>query len=247
MPDYQNYELSLKEKKRYYTYCGLALACLGLLFYKSVIIALLCTLLSKPLQKKYEKQKAKKRQEELLEGFRDMLYSISGSIASGRQMPIAISDAKSQARSSYGESAFITKELALIVRGYEETHSNVEDLLTDFAERSGLEEIKQFGLVYRICKRSGGDLEEVTLKCANLLLDRISFQGEVNVLTAQKKLDVIFLVSLPLLVLLFLNVVSSNYISILYSCFSGRAIMTACFFTIILALLWSLQLIEVQI
>ncbi|NCB41523.1 MAG: hypothetical protein EOM59_02775 [Clostridia bacterium] len=247
MPDYRKYELSLKEKKIYYIYCSLALACLGFLFYKSLVIAVLCTFVSRPLQKKYENQKAKKRREELLEGFRDTLYSLSGSIASGRQMPVAIADAKRQALNSYGENAHITKELGLIVRSYEETHSSVEDLLTDFAERSGLEEIKQFGLVYRICKRSGGDLEEVTLKCASLLLDRISFQGEVNMLTAQKKLDILFLVSLPLLVLFFLNLVSANYISILYSCFSGRIIMTTCFFTIILALLWSLQLTEVQI
>jgi tight adherence protein B len=247
MPDYKNYVLQTKEKKQYYLCASVCLGLLGFLFYRSVLIAFLCALLSKPLEKNYLKYKVKKRQEILLEGFRDMLYSVSGSIAAGRQMPSAIADARKQAMNSYGENAYITKELALMVRVYEEAHGTVEELLSDFGERSGLAEIKQFGLVYRICKHSGGDLEDVTLKCANLLLDRISFQGEVNMLTAQKKLDILFLVSLPIIVLLFLNLLSSSYINVLYVCVIGRIIMTCCLFTIGFALLWSLQLTEVRI
>ena len=176
MPDYKNYLLQAKEKKRYYIYSGVCLGFLGFLFYRSIFISFLCVSFSKPLEKIYLKYKVKKRQELLLEGFRDMLYSVSGSIAAGRQMPNALADARMQAANSYGENAYITKELALMVRVYKEAHGTLEDLLSDFGERSGLAEIKQFGLVYRICKHNGGDLEDVTLKCANLLLDRISFQ-----------------------------------------------------------------------
>lgn len=228
MPDYKEYLFTPKERKLYYIRSGCALACLGILFYKSIVFAFLCTILSKPLEVEYVKYKIKKRQEVLLEGFRDMLYSVSGSIAAGRQMPIAIADAKMQAENSYGEGAYITKELSLMVRAYEEAHGTVEDLLSDFGVRSGIAEIKQFALVYRICKHSGGDLEGVTLTCANLLLDRISFRGEVNMLTAQRKVDILFLVSMPMLILLFLNIASPAYISVLYCCLAGRAIMTAC-------------------
>lgn len=247
MPDYKQYVLTPKEKKLYYMYAGCALSLLGLLFYKSILIAFFCVFLSKPLERLYVKHKAKKRQEILLEGFRDMLYSVSGSIAAGRQMPIAIADASKQAENAYGKHAYISKELSLMVRVYEEAHGTVEDLLSDFGARSGLAEVQQFGLVYRICKHSGGDLEGVTLTCANLLLDRIRFQGEVNMLTAQKKVDILFLVSLPILVLLVLNLLSAGYISVLYSSMIGRVIMTCCLFTIGLALFWSLHLTEVRI
>lgn len=247
MLDYRQYVLTQKEKKVYYVFASCVLMVLGFLFYKSIPIALLCVFLTKPLERQYVKYKAKKRLEILLEGFRDMLYSISGSIAAGRQMPVAIADASKQAENTYGADAYITKELSLMVRVYEGSHGTVEDLLSDFGARSGLSEVKQFALVYKICKHSGGDLEEVTLTCANLLLDRISFQGEVNMLTAQKKIDILFLVSLPIIVLLVLNLVSATYISVLYCSVVGRVIMTCCLLTIGVALFWSLQLTEVRI
>lgn len=247
MSDYDQYSLLAKEKKQYYICAGICLSLLSFLFYKCILISCVCVLLAKPLEKEYLNQKIRKRKEALLEGFRDVLYSISGSIAAGRQMPQAIVDARNQVKSTYGENADITKELILMVHVYGEAHGTIEALLSDFGERSGLEEIKQFALVYRICRHSGGDLEDVTLKCANLLLDRISFRGEVNMLTAQKKVDIIFLVSLPVLVLLFLNLLSPAYINILYSCLIGRIIMTACLFTVGFALFWSLRLTEVQI
>lgn len=247
MPDYKQYLLSDNEKKQYYICAGIGLGVLGFLFYRSILISFVCAFFARFLEKEYVKHKIKRRQEFLLEGFRDALYGISGSIAAGRQMPQAIEDAKNQAGNSYGESADITKELALMVNVYAEAHGTIEGLLSDFGERSGLAEIMQFALVYRICRRSGGDLEDVTLKCANLLLDRIAFRGEVNMLTAQKKIDVLFLVSLPIIVLFFLNLLSPDYVGILYSCLTGHIIMTGCLFTVGISLLWSLRLTEVQI
>ena len=247
MPDYKQYSLQGSEKTKYYICAGFCLGGLGFLFYHNILISCICAFFAKFSEDVYVRLKIKKRQEALLEGFRDMLYSISASIAAGRQMPHAIADARNQAESAYGQSADITKELALMVHVYTEAHATIEGLLTDFGVRSGISEIKQFALVYQICKRSGGDLEDVTLKCANLLLDRIGFRGEVNMLTAQKKIDVLILVSLPIIVLLFLNLLSPAYINVLYSCLTGRIIMTACLLTTGFALLLSLRITEVQI
>lgn len=247
MTDYRVYMLTKSEKRKYYLISGLILASLGFLFYKSLWFSLLCVLLAKPFEKEFSRYKGGLRREFLLEGFRDVLYSISGSIAAGRQMPTAIADAHKQLLATYGESADISLELLNIVRVYEGAHGSVEDLLLDWGRRSGLREILQFGRVYHICRHNGGDMEEVTLKSANLLLDRISFRGEVKMLTAQKKLDILFLVSMPIIILLFLSLTSSDYLTVLYVGLTGRFIMTLCLMTIAIALLWSLRLTEVTL
>lgn len=247
MTDYSVYRLSNKEKKQYYIASCLVLAAIGVLFYRSIIAAALCCIASRPLEKYYALMMAGRRREKLLEGFRDVLYCISSSVAAGRQMPYALQEAEKEMAVSYGAEADITAELHRINGVYRDAHGDPAELLTDFAERSHLEEIKQFAKSYTICRRSGGNLEDVCLKSCNLLLDKISFKNEVKSLIAQKKLDIGMLVSLPVIILVFLNLVSYEYISILYTTAAGRAIMTLCILAIGGALYWSLKITDIKL
>ncbi|HCU08173.1 MAG TPA: hypothetical protein DF480_04290 [Clostridiales bacterium] len=247
MTDYRIYDLSQKEKLNYYLLAFFVLFSVGMLFYRSPLFALLCLPGAIPCEKLWAARKARMRRDVLLEGFRDALYAISAAIAAGRQMPEAIADAAEQVRFAYGSSAPIAAELNRIAALYEGSHGSIEALLIDFGSRSGLEEIQQFAGVCQICRRSGGDLEAVALTSANLILDRIRFRREVQMLTAQKKLDIVFLISMPLLILLFLNLTAPDYLAILYAGLPGRCIMTACLLTIAAALGWGLRLIEVML
>jgi len=247
LTDYRTYSLSRKEKQSYYLTAFFVLVTVGALFYRNPLFSLLCLPAVVPAEKLWAKRKSRMRRERLLEGFRDVLYAISAAIAAGRQMPDALADAARQVRVAYGPTAPITQELERIVTRYSDAHSPVDQLLIDFGSRSGLEEIRQFAGVCQICGKSGGDLEEVASSSAHLILDRIRFRREVQMLTAQKKLDIFFLISLPLLILLFLNLAAPEYLSVLYAGFPGRCIMTACLLTVAAALQWSLRLIEVTI
>ncbi len=61
---------------------------LGLLFYRSAYAGLAACLASFPLERYYQSFYAEKRRERLLEGFKDALYTISGAVSAGRQMPL---------------------------------------------------------------------------------------------------------------------------------------------------------------
>lgn len=245
MTDYRRYILSKKERQHYYLAACLIIFSIGLLFYRSPVFSLFCLPGAVPCEKLWAARKCRIRKEMLLEGFRDVLYGLSAAIAAGRQMPEAVRDAGSQVSLAYGAEAPISGEMRRIITIYEGSHGSVEQQLWDFGARSGLEEIVQFAGVCQVCSRSGGDLEEVALKSAGLILDRIRFRREVQMLTAQKKLDIAFLVMLPLGMLLFLNLSAPGYLSVLYSGLPGRLIMTGCLLTVAAALAWSLRLIEV--
>ena len=59
--------------------------------------------------------------------------------------------------SIYGEESDIVRELELICTGLN-NNINIEVLLTDFAERSGLDDVMSFANVFEVCNRQGGDL-----------------------------------------------------------------------------------------
>ena len=247
MTDYSMYSLSGKERKDYYIkFCSL-LAILGFLFYRNIIAAAACCAVSKPLEKFYCEMLAGKRRERLLEGFRDALYCISSSVAAGRSMPQALEDAEKEASVSYGPDSDICRELHGINYAYRSAHSDTAEMLTDFGKRSNMDEIRQFAASYRICRKSGGNLEDVCLKSCSLLLDKIGFRSETRSLIAQKKVDIMMLVSMPVIILALLNLISADYILPLYTTFEGRLIMTGCLAGIGGALIWSLKITDIKL
>lgn len=247
MTDYSSYSPGKQERLRYYLSVCPLLALLGILFYRSIVMAAVCAVLAKPLERFYIAWQIRRRKNALQEGFRDALYAISASVAAGRSMPAALADASSQSESSYGTDADITRELRSIVDVYRSVHGDAAELLSDLGRRSGIPEIAQFASSYSICRLCGGDLEEVCMKSAGLLLDRLSFRKETESLMAQKRLDIALLVSLPLLMLAFLNLVSFDYISALYRSMAGRLIMTLCLLTMGGAVWWSVRIIDIDL
>ncbi|MBR3035287.1 MAG: type II secretion system F family protein [Firmicutes bacterium] len=247
MTDYFSYHPPRRERIRYYLSVCPLLALLGILFYRSVLMAAACAFLAKPCERFYTAWKIRGRRNALQEGFRDALYSLSASVAAGRSMPAALSDAASQSEASYGPDADITRELRTIVNVYSSVHGDAAQLLSDFGQRSGIAEISQFASSYSICRLCVGDLEEVCMKSAGLLLDRLSFRKESESLMAQKRLDIALLVSLPVLMLAFLNLVSYDYISVLYQTLSGRLIMTLCLLAMGGAVWWSVRIIDIDL
>lgn len=247
MTDYSSYALSMREKRQYYLIVSFILACLGFLFYRSIVMSLICAFGSKALEKYYIRYLAARRREQLLEGFRDVLYSLASSVAAGRQMPSSLMEAEKEIRVSYGEEADITLEISRINSVYSGAHGDASELLLDFARRSCLEEIMQFAKAYEICRKSGANLEDVCLKTCNLLLDKIGFLKEIKSLMAQKKLDIAMLVSLPLCILLFLNLISPSYVEVLYTTLEGRLIMTASLSGIGGALWLSLKITDIKL
>lgn len=220
---------------------------LGYLFYRSILAALVCAFASRLFEDIYAEYRAKKRKEKLLEGFRDVLYTISGSVAAGRQMPAAIRDAELQTLSAYGNDSDIHREMARICGIYGSAHGDIGELLSDFGRRSGLEEIRQFAASYEICRSNGGDVESVCLKSASLLLDKIAFCSETESMVAQKKLDITLLSAMPVLVLLMLNLSSFSYIAPLYSGLSGRLLMTLCLAGLAAAVVLSVRITEISV
>ena len=120
-------------------------------------------------------------------------------------------------------------------------------LLEDLGRRSGVPEIKQFASAYAACQRCGGDLEEVCLKTAELLIGRISVRDEARALISQKKLDVLLLSIMPVAVLAGLNILGYSYLAVLYETPAGRVVMSLCLALIVCAMLWGIRITKIDL
>ena len=231
----------------YYAVSCACLFLLRLLFYRSAYAGLAACLASFPLERIYQSYAAEKRRETLLRGFKDALYTMSGAVAAGKQMPAALALAGKTAEDSSGKGSDIAAELAHIAERYESTHADIGVMLEDLGRRSGVPEIRQFASAYAACQRCGGDIEDVCLKTAGLLIDRIGVRDEARALISQKKLDVLLLSLMPVAVLAGLNLVGYGYLSVMYETTAGRVVMSFCLALITGALLWGIKITKIDL
>lgn len=245
--DYHNYILSKSEKNKFYILASLSLFLTGMLFYKSIIMSLLLILAIVPLKKIYTRSIAEKKRSELTVQFKDLLYSISASFSAGRHMTAALEEAQDNLILIYKKDDSIILELKYICDRIISNKESEEDVLFDFAERSGIEDIVNFMDVYFTCRTTGGDVQRVVNEASSVIADKIDMEKEINTITAQKRYEAKILTFIPVLLIAFLQFTSPDYIDPLYTTLTGRLIMTASIGMIAVAFIWSMKITGIKV
>ncbi len=247
MRSYTSYELSQKERTRFLLICGLGLFAVAYLFYHSLILSALFSCLAYPCIKPYRSYLADKRRREIKEQFRDVLYSVSASVSAGRQMPEALFEAKENMRLIYRDDSIMVQELSDMVKRLFEYRESEDDILKDFAVRTYIEDISDFVDIYLTCRETGGDLIKVLTKASDMIMDKIIIEKEIHTITAQKQFEAKILTAIPFIVVLFLQLVSPDYLSAMYEGAKGRILMTAALGGIAAAYFWSMKLTKIEV
>ncbi len=224
--DYRQYELSTKEKVSFLVAGYVGVFTVLYLFYHSIVFSMAGGMLPYLFLRKYSWLLGERRRALLTTQFKDLLYSLSASIAANLRISEALEDGMEHLRVMYGEEAPMVVELKHMVKGISENRESDIRLLLDFAERSGCEDINNFVQVYMTCRTMGGDLEKVLKNTTDILVDKMNIDREIKTLTAQKKFEGKIISAIPLIVVLFLNVFSPDYLMPLYTTAAGRLIMT---------------------
>lgn len=224
--DYEKYEFSQKEKRMYYLMSCSMIFLIGYIFYHSILFSFALCFLAKIGEKVYKGYKIRQRREKLKEAFRDFLYSLSSSMSAGRQMSEAIVEAYHTLSSVYDEDAPIMKELYLMKVSIEEKRVSEEILLKDFAKRCGVDDIISFAEIYATCRETGANVSEIINKTIDILMDKFTIHREIKTITAQKMLEAKIISAMPLLIVVFLNLVSPGYLQPMYDSVLGKITMT---------------------
>ena len=238
--DYSVYEMSVREKAIFCFFGYVAIAAAVHLFYNSIFLSLLSGLSVVKLVPYGEKKLADRRMNVLNGQFKDMLYALSSSVASGRQMVEALIEAEEELSAMYGKDELIMKELRHMRISMMQNKESDKTLLKDFAARSKSEDINDFVNVYVICRSMGGDLERIITHTTEILTDKMAIDREIRALTAQKKVEGRIISLMPFLMLLMMNLFSYSYVEPLYTTAAGRILMTAA----LAATVWGIYLME---
>lgn len=225
--DYNTYNMTIYEKVMYTALAAIFIYITAFVFYRSHLISLLLLPLSLVYPRIRKGQLLVKRKRELCLQFKDMLYSLNSSLTAGKSMENAFKDALRDLSVLYpGPQEYIILEVEQMTRRLE-MNETVEGVISDFAVRTGLEDIENFSDVFQICKRSGANIAEVVRNTSGIINDRIEIRQEIEMLLAQRKFEQKVLNVMPLLLILLLSVSASDYMEPVFTTMAGRLVMTA--------------------
>lgn len=216
------------------------------LFYRSLIAMILLSPLIVPILRIIRKKKSVRRRQELEQQFGDALQAITSGLQAGYSVENAIREAYSDMKQMYGENGMITRELFYMVQGVRNNRTP-EELMEDLAARSGSEDMREFGELFSIAKRTGGNLTEIIKSCGSTICDKLSTKKEIYTVMSAKRFESRIMDVIPFAIILYIDVSSPGFFQCLYHNIAGIAIMTVCMTVYFLAVLLSEKIMSVEV
>lgn len=200
-----------------------------------------------PFYLKYrKKEKQRKRQAVLQREFKDVMAILYSSTAAGGTLEKAFRDAADDMKASGGKYPVLLPEFERICFRLSR-NIPMEDVLEDFAKRSGDEDISQFVRILSIAKKSGGSLSEIIRHTVDTMILRMEINDEIDTLLAGKKGELKVMMIVPPGILLYMNLCSAEYMTILYETLTGRCVMLAAVIVYSIAVLIGEKILDIQI
>lgn len=245
--DYDIYIMTKKERLGYIALAVIALYIFGYIFYHNIMLAFVVTPFSLLYPKIKNREIIDKRKNELNIQFKDMLYSLSSSMSAGRALEPSFKEVLKDLQIIYpSEGTYIIEEVEHIVKNLE-MNERVEEILLDFAQRSHLEDIKNFVDVLQSCRKAGGNLVEVVRTTTAVINDKIEIKNEIDTMIAEKKFEQKLMSLAPVAMVLMLTVAAEDYMSKMFTTMQGNIAMTVAMITVAITYFVSRKIMKINI
>lgn len=224
---YDVYRLSAWEWLLYGSAGLLLAAVIDFVFYREPAFFVFLTPFGAAVPLVMRRHLKKRRREKLGSQFKDAILAISSAMQAGYSAENAWREAWQEMICIYGERGLITKEFERMVREIS-VNETPEQVISEFAQRSGLEEVESFAQVFCLAKRSSGDLVSIIDSAARTITEKLRVREEIVTLITAKQLEETIMAFIPAGIILYLNFAFDGFLDVLYDGVPGRVVMTVC-------------------
>ena len=123
----------------------------------------------------------------------------------------------------------------------------LNELISEFAEEHDVEVIRNFCSVFLAATRSGGDLPLLIESASQQIRGRLEAQREIDLAVAAKRFEQRILSGMPALLLLYMQLTSPDFLSVLYGNLPGAAFMTVCLVLYAFAFLLGSRILSIPV
>lgn len=216
------------------------------LFYRSPIAMILAVIFIPMYLIRKNRAYIRERKYRLQQQFKSGMQMVSGALAAGYSMENAWKNAEKDIGRLYGTDSEFYLELS---RMNQKVRMNepLEQILYDFAVRSGSEDICNFSEIFRYAKRNGGNVTEIIRTTVNRMQEKADIMAEIENAVAAKRAEQKMMNFMLPGILLFITLGSPEYAASLYHTPFGVLVMSICLAGYIFACRWSEKLTDISV
>lgn len=237
------YKVSKKEKAVVIMVIFMAIIIISILFYGTIYAVVILLPLGVPIYREQKRRIINKKKKELKVQFKDMLMVMSDSLKTGYSVSNALKESYKDMVSMYGRYSYICEELRIMISKIK-LNVREEDIFKDFAKRTGLREAILFSRIFSVAKKTGGNMTEVIGSVTDSIVLKENVREEIEVSTTEKKTEQKMMTLIPMALILYVKMMSPDFLNIMYETNAGRIVMTICLVLYILAFLWAQKIVE---
>lgn len=172
-----------------------------------VIVGVVGVRIVTPIRRKFLQQK---RELLLTKQFRSFLASLSTSLSGGMNMQEAMEAAHKDLVQQYTQKAPIVYEVEEMLAG-SKNNVSYEDTLRSFGERSGIEDITNFGIVFAMTFRTGASLKDVVRRTDDIIGEKIEIKEQIRTAITSNRTQFLAMMIVPVGIVLMLRLMSSSF------------------------------------
>ncbi len=194
-----------------------------------------------------ERRRLTERRLQMLSGqFKEGMMILAASFSAGYSVENALEAGVGELSALYGAEGLMTREFAYMVQ---QIHMNrpVEQVLEDFAVRSGLEDVRNFSEVFYVAKRSSGDLGSIMRHTAEVIRDKMQVKEEIRTLTASRQFEQRVMNLIPFFIVFYVEGASPGFFSQMYGTGLGRLLMSVCLAVYLVSYVLAKYILEIEI
>jgi len=204
--------------------------CIGLswLFYQSLLPGGVCLPI---FLYYYLKRKTRlfveQRRRKFRGDFRDFVQMLSSLLLAGYSVENAMNKAYAQLSQTRSGCEDLTEMLSCMLREIRIGEST-EQIWSRFCDEIPIEEIRDFGQIFSLSKRSGASLPHVISRVVKQLDLKIQTEEQIETLIAGKKMEQKIMNVMPAGILFYICITSADMMSVMYTTLIGRLVMSIC-------------------
>lgn len=172
-----------------------------------VLVGIIACIIYYPMR---QKQLLEKRRKELTLQFRSLLEALAVSLSTGMNMSESMISAYNDLKIQYTEDAYIVSEVKEMIDGIQ-NNIPVESMMVSLGDRSSIEDIKNFGIVFEICYRAGGNMKDIVKRTNSIISEKIEIAEEIETELTSNKSQFTAMMVIPVILMLLLRVMSSSF------------------------------------
>lgn len=187
-----------------------------------------------------------KRLKKLRVQFFDLLEAMSVAMRAGNPVLKALESARNDLELIYSQNSDIIVELDIIIRKFHNAVS-LSAAFSDFAERSGLEDVASFASIYATIEGKSSRADEIVRETQQIISDKMEIEMEIDTLMTAAKSEVNIMLFMPLVILGVIGYAGAGFMDAIYTTALGRVVATGGLIVFIISFIMARKFSNVEI